>query len=952
MLKRRAAWLAAASAMAALPLAARAGNIFWNVNGPGNWNIGGNWSPATIPGSADDAYVNEGTPTIGAAGADVSAIAVGDQFNALGEVIQTAGLVTINSFLGVGDTAFGTGTYFLEGGEIYFSGSTNLGMTVGGGGTTTTDLFYQTGGTLQQGVDQRVEIEQSGDYQINAGDLEADNIQIEEGGLFNQQGGTVNTPGALIIAPLGFPANETGSAEINGGSFTCPAVYVGGSSSAAGGGGILEVDVAGVLNNAGLLEVYNTAGTQLQLQPGGVINTGTIDFSGNPANFNWTGGKLHLTGQPLDFTTGTDPYTANPLGATLTLGSGQTLLVDTYKYSWEWLSGSGASVTQNTGSSNTCNSLYVGSTGTAATYTLNGGAFSSNGQSEFIGYIGTGGVGGTGIFNQSGGTNTTNQLLVANTAPGSYSLSGGSLSATTIVVDPGGSFHQSAGTMSFGTFDEFGGTVNLDLGLYVSASTYNLSGGSLTTSAIVNGGNISNFSFTGGSLTLTNQPVDLTNGTDPSYGGIVFGNSLTLNSGMSLTVAAPAGWWEYLYGSGSSITQNAGSSNTTPALFIGNTSGSGPADTYTMTGGTLSVGTGYIGYEGTYMGGTGLGSITQSAGNATFGALNIGYNAQGSYGLSGTGTLAVTGAENVGVGNYIGSLTISAGVNTAGNVAVGTSGGITMHGGTLTTSSTLNQHSIFQDGGTSSLGALSGSGLISLGGGASLASMTVKQFAQGTIDIASLGLFSVAPNSNFDNTVSTLSIVGSGQLDLANNHIFITYGAGPDPIASVAAWIKSGYAAGAWNGSGIMSTAAQSNSGSYGIGFADSADPGNPAGLSTGTIEIKYTLLGDANLDGKVNGADFAILATNFNKAVTGVSGWDQGDFNYDGKINGADFAFLAGNFNKGATQSAAGASDETAFLQFAQANGLTADVPEPATAAIIGLAGVGILRRWRRSSR
>ena len=41
-----------------------------------------------------------------------------------------------------------------------------------------------------------------------------------------------------------------------------------------------------------------------------------------------------------------------------------------------------------------------------------------------------------------------------------------------------------------------------------------------------------------------------------------------------------------------------------------------------------------------------------------------------------------------------------------------------------------------------------------------------------------------------------------------------------------------------------------------------------------------YTLLGDANLDGAVNGSDFAILATNFNKAV---SGWDAGDFNYDG---------------------------------------------------------------------
>ena len=61
---------------------------------------------------------------------------------------------------------------------------------------------------------------------------------------------------------------------------------------------------------------------------------------------------------------------------------------------------------------------------------------------------------------------------------------------------------------------------------------------------------------------------------------------------------------------------------------------------------------------------------------------------------------------------------------------------------------------------------------------------------------------------------------------------------------------------------------------------------GNPSGLLAGQIEIMYTLLGDANLDNKVNGTDFNLMATNFNQAVT--NGWDKGDFNYDGKVNGA----------------------------------------------------------------
>jgi hypothetical protein len=107
-----------------------------------------------------------------------------------------------------------------------------------------------------------------------------------------------------------------------------------------------------------------------------------------------------------------------------------------------------------------------------------------------------------------------------------------------------------------------------------------------------------------------------------------------------------------------------------------------------------------------------------------------------------------------------------------------------------------------------------------------------------------------------------------------------------------------------------------------------------------------YTLLGDANLDGKVNGTDFAILASNFNQSVTG---WDKGDFNYDNKANGIDFTELAANFNQGASQSA----DESALQAFAVANGLsTTSVPEPASTGLIALGVMSVLSRRRRKSR
>ena len=144
---------------------------------------------------------------------------------------------------------------------------------------------------------------------------------------------------------------------------------------------------------------------------------------------------------------------------------------------------------------------------------------------------------------------------------------------------------------------------------------------------------------------------------------------------------------------------------------------------------------------------------------------------------------------------------------------------------------------------------------------------------------------------------------------------------------------------------------AQSNSTSYGIGYADSADPGNPAGLPSGTIEIKYTLLGDANLDGVVNAIDFGIMAANFNK---GVTGWDKGDFNYDNVVSAIDFGDLAANFNKGASGIAVGpgALSDPALVAFAQANGLMADVPEPVSIGLFALGFCPLLQRRRSKAR
>ncbi len=120
-------------------------------------------------------------------------------------------------------------------------------------------------------------------------------------------------------------------------------------------------------------------------------------------------------------------------------------------------------------------------------------------------------------------------------------------------------------------------------------------------------------------------------------------------------------------------------------------------------------------------------------------------------------------------------------------------------------------------------------------------------------------------------------------------------------------------------------------------------------GPSFGPVDVKYTLFGDANLDGLVSGDDFTILASNLGRSV---SRWDQGDFLYTGLVGGDDFTALVGNLGKSADGAdvVLPASDRAAIYAFAAANGLMADVPEPGSMMSL-VAGAAMLARRRRAS-
>jgi hypothetical protein len=112
---------------------------------------------------------------------------------------------------------------------------------------------------------------------------------------------------------------------------------------------------------------------------------------------------------------------------------------------------------------------------------------------------------------------------------------------------------------------------------------------------------------------------------------------------------------------------------------------------------------------------------------------------------------------------------------------------------------------------------------------------------------------------------------------------------------------------------------------------------------------IDYAVYGDANLDGVVSGDDFTILTGDLGKSN---SAWDKGDFNYNGIVAGDDFTLLAQSLGSFQNLPTGGlpAADLAAIDAFAAANGLQADVPEPASLGLLAIGTLGVL--FRRRSR
>lgn len=939
----------AAGTVVLLSRQGRADEIYWQVS-VGDWTNADNWSDITadtnqVPGSSDEAYVDNGgtaqisngsesagyftadfgsTLMLGGAGSlSVSGgggEAVGG--SAVGVFNQSGGINTItnsNANLILGESGGSTGTYILSGTGSLLSLSSDSEYI----GYSGTGIFNQSGGTNSLGNNGVLNIGynsgSSGDYMLSgAGTLFAGSEYVGNGGsgsfvqsgsankalnvyvgydagssgnyalggtgslcissagtefvgcsgtgVFNQSGGT-NSLGNNAVLYVGYNSGSTGTYSLTGtGSLSVSLneqigingagnFNQGGGTNTAGSAIYLGYDIAstgtyamsdGTLDTIGAdqngySEYIGYCGTGNFNQSGGTNtasyivlgansgSTGTYTLSSGTLSCAYIGigqigsGNLNQTGGSLS---ASDHFSVGNLtgaNGTYTL-SGNGILFAYYGD----IGFQGTGIFNQTGGTNSINSgLYLGGTfdgaGGMGTYLLSGTGTLAVGGNEYVGYN------GTGFFSQSGGTNTISGELDLGNNPsstGNYTLNGGTLAASAVYV--GGSSGGTGALTVSGT-----GVLNVTGVLEIynnSGSSIIFNGGTINTGALNLSGNFALFNWSAGTLNLTNPSFNAIIDTAVNGGNLT--SSITLRTGQELAVAGS----EDVGNFGTGVFNQAGGTNIVAGeLGLGYYSGS--TGLYTLSGGSLAAANIFVGGSGGGLGG--VGNLIVNGPSASLSA-------------SGTITIYKTGSASISAG------TISAAV-------------LNLAGSTFT-----------QSGGSASFAQIAGTGAIAVTGG----KMTLQ----------------VGGGSS---QVNNLSISGLGMLDIANT-LAINYGSPDnDPVKTIAGYLATGYFNGQWTGIGINSSTAAMNPSLLSVGYADgNKDAGTAAGPNQ--VLVKYTLAGDANLDGLVNFQDLVTVVQNFNK---GGTDWAHGNFGYGPSTSFNDLVAVVQNFNK--VLPPAGNSDE-----------------------------------------
>ena len=549
------------------------------------------------------------------------------------------------------------------------------------------------------------------------------------------------------------------------------------------------------------------------------------------------------------------------------------------------------------GGTNTFGTLNVGSTTGTGRVTFSGGLLQAINGPEYIGQD----VQSTGFMTQSGGTHTvTYDLYVGNNfGSGTYNLSDGTLSV-------GLSAYHIGYQRGTGVFNQSGGSVvgpyYLSIGDHGGVGVYNLDGGSITLGEALNIADWQgNVAVASGTLNMTNGSITALSawiGKGDNTRGVI------VQSGGTITLTGPGG----MNISGS------------PYAFNINASG-----TYQLLGGVLaSSGTGRLTVYPN--------SLLQVSTNAT---------------IVGFGPFNHTG----GTVSFAGTLTI----DSFGTAAVQS---YNQTGGTFSAKGVVNNGTFGSTNGAASVGAMTGTGFLRVGGGTGTALVSADYLVQSNVTVDSGGTLNVGPVGGLvqpmaisgtmtitnaatvtlmptansaassgvrTNYVKTLNIGSDGSLDLQNHFISVDNTA--TPFANVHQYIDAAYNRNATTGfgdysgrGGITSSVVKAHADTMSVGYYDGAlqDPSNPnnigqvlgpnanSGAGTGIprtqILVRPTLTGDLNGDGVVNSYDVNLFNTFGLFGSPTNLGYQAGDLNGDGVVDAKDVTIFnsAGNFNNG----------------------------------------------------
>jgi T5SS/PEP-CTERM-associated repeat protein len=303
------------------------GNSITALNG-GTFTVAG----TTSVGAGAQLQLNGGTLKTGSL----------DLGGAPSRLVWNSGVVELaNSSIVVGETSnaantFATSTLSLSGRGMRVTGTNNhiyVGSSTAGTITQVSDSVF-SGGNLYLGLGG---VGVTGQYNLTGGTLQVSNVIIVGQGNAGANrlvvtGGNVLAD-EIWLARFASPATA-GVVDIQNATATVTNLRVGGNDAASGGVGDLNIRAGALVNVTGTTKLWNSF-SSINLSDG-VLRTGALDnSSAGAARFNWSGGRLELTGASSPNASIVVPATGtlvgNPagtsIGGSLTVNNNQPIYV-------------------------------------------------------------------------------------------------------------------------------------------------------------------------------------------------------------------------------------------------------------------------------------------------------------------------------------------------------------------------------------------------------------------------------------------------------------------------------------------------------------------------------------------------------------------------------------------------------------------------------------------------